>query len=78
LLDAHLGGRRWVVDDTATIADLSLYAYAHVADEAGYELGRYPAMQAWFRRVEALPGFVDDLQPYGDNARPGAGRSIYD
>jgi hypothetical protein len=29
------------------------------------------------QRLRALPGFVADLEPYGDNARPGAGRSIY-
>jgi glutathione S-transferase len=28
--------------------------------------------------VRALPGFVDDFVAYPDNARPGAGRSIYD
>ena len=27
--------------------------------------------------VRALPGFVADLEPYGENARAGAGRSIY-
>jgi glutathione S-transferase len=78
LLDRHLDGRAWVVGDAPTIADLSLYAYAHVAGEAGYDLADHPSLQAWLRRVEGLPGFVDDLQPYGANARPGAGRSIYD
>jgi hypothetical protein len=28
--------------------------------------------------VQAEPGFIDDLEPYPPNARPGAGRSIYD
>ncbi len=78
LLDRHLDGREWVVGDAPTIADLSLFAYAHVAGEAGYDLADQPSVQAWLRRVEGLPGFVDDLQPYGANARPGAGRSIYD
>jgi hypothetical protein len=34
-------------------------------------------MRAWFERLRALPGFVADLEPYGENARAGAGRSIY-
>src|SRR4051794_4698858 len=72
VLDRHVDGRAWVVGDGPTIADLSLYAYAHVAGEAGYELADHPSLQAWLRRVEGLPGFVDDLQPYGTNARPGA------
>ena len=37
-----------------------------------------PRCSAWIERVEAQPGFVDDLEPYPENARPGAGRSIYD
>src|SRR3954468_12867308 len=38
LLAAHLAERDWVVGEAPTIADLSLYAYAHVADQAGYQL----------------------------------------
>ena len=55
-----------------------MYAYAHTAPEAGLALGAFPAVQAWVARVEAQPGFVNDLEPYPPNARPGAGRSIYD
>jgi glutathione S-transferase len=49
-----------------------------VAPEAGLDLRRYPAIQAWLSRIERQPGFVDDLAPYPPNARVGAGRSIYD
>jgi glutathione S-transferase len=77
-LDAHLAGRDWLVGEAATIADLSVFAYTHVAGDAGFELERYPAVAAWLDRVRALPGFVDDLAPYPENARPGKGRSIYD
>jgi hypothetical protein len=34
-------------------------------------------VRAWFERLRALPGFVADLEPYGENARAGAGPSIY-
>ena len=47
-------------------------------DDVQVYLDRYPALQAWLRRIAGLPGFVDDLQPYPANARLGAGRSIYD
>ena len=77
-LDAHLAGRDWLVGDGPTIADLSVFAYTHIAGDAGFELERYPAVVAWLDRVRALPGFVDDLAPYPENARPGKGRSIYD
>jgi len=77
-LDVQLVGRDWLVGDAATIADLSVFAYTHVAGDAGFELDRYPAVVTWFDRVRALPGFVDDLASYPENARPGRGRSIYD
>jgi len=49
-----------------------------VAPEAGYDLRGYPAVERWLRRVEQQPRFVDDLEPYPENARPGVGRSTYD
>jgi glutathione S-transferase len=78
MLGAHLGAREWLVGEACTIADVANFAYAHVADEAGLRLGDHPAVCAWLDRVRALPGFIDDLAPYPDNARAGASRSIYD
>ena len=78
LLNAHLSERDWLVGDRCTIADLAVFAYTHVAGDAGFELDRYPAVTAWLHRVRALPGYVNDLEPYPENARPGMGRSIYD
>jgi glutathione S-transferase len=77
-LEGHLAERRWLVGDEPTIADVSVYAYAHLAEEAGIPLAPYPAFRAWVTRLEGLPGFVNDLAPYPANAAPGAGRSIYD
>jgi glutathione S-transferase len=75
LLDEHVTGRDWLVGESPSIADVAVFGYAHVAHEAGLEPGA--RVRAWFDRVRALPGFVADLEPYGENARPGAGRSIY-
>ena len=58
--------------------DLAAFAYTHVAGDAGFDLSDYPAVRAWLERVVQLPRFADDLVTYPDNARPGAGRSIYD
>jgi glutathione S-transferase len=76
-LDLHLRTREFLVD-TYSIADIAVYAYTHVAPEAGYELAGYPAVERWLERVEERPGFVNDLAPYPENARPGSSRSIYD
>jgi glutathione S-transferase len=76
LLDEHLSSRDWVAASEYSVADIALYGYLHVAHEAGYELPA--AVSAWLGRVEATPGFMDDLEAYPPNARPGAGRSTYD
>ena len=56
----------------------ALYAYAHVARDAGYDMAEYPAVSRWLELVEAEPGFVNDLVPYPENARAGNSTSIYD
>ena len=75
VLDAHLAGRRWVVGERATIADLGLFPYVSVAPDAGFALP--DAVTAWLDRVRALPGFVADFEPYPANAAPGMGSSVY-
>jgi glutathione S-transferase len=57
-LEEHLEGREWLVGDAYSIADISLYAYTHVADEGEFDLGQYPAVRAWLARVAAHPGHV--------------------
>jgi len=76
-LERALGDEPFLVGGRYGVADASNYAYVHVADEAGIDLGRFPAVGEWLRRVEATPGFVDDLEPYPANASILAGRSIY-
>ena len=78
MLEAQLEDADFFVGNRYSIADVALYAYTHTAAEAGFDLGRYPAVDSWLRRVEQHPGFVNDLEPYPPNARPGAGRSTYD
>jgi glutathione S-transferase len=57
-MERHLDSRDFFVGDDASLADIALYAYTHVAHEGGFELDRYPAVQAWLGRVAALPGHV--------------------
>jgi len=57
-MERHLAGREWLVGGGMTIADISLYAYTHVAGEGGFDLGRYPAIEGWLARVAAQPGHV--------------------
>jgi glutathione S-transferase len=57
-MERHLANRSFLVDERYTIADIALYAYTHVAEEGGFDLGRYPAIRAWLARVAGHPGHV--------------------
>jgi glutathione S-transferase len=78
LLDAHLAGRDFFVAGSYSVADIGLYGYVHVADEAGLDLEPYAALRGWLARVRAQPGYMHDLVPYPPNSYAGASRSIYD
>jgi glutathione S-transferase len=57
-LEKHLDGRDWVVGEAMTLADITLYAYTHVADEGGFSLDDKPAIRRWLELVAAEPGHV--------------------
>ena len=57
-MEKHLTGRQFLVGSRYSLADISLYAYTHVAGEGDFELKRYPAITAWLARVAAQPGHV--------------------
>jgi glutathione S-transferase len=77
VLDDHLTEHQFLAGERYSIADIAVYAYAHVAGEAGFELADHPAVRDWIERVEATPGHMNDLQPYPPNAWPGKGSGIY-
>lgn len=57
-MEKHLASRSFFVGERYSLADISLYAYTHVAGEGGFDLGRYPAIRAWLERVAAQPGHI--------------------
>jgi glutathione S-transferase len=57
-MERHLADREWLVDSAMTIADIALFAYTHVADEGGFDLAPYAAVQTWLDRVAAQPGHM--------------------
>ena len=58
IMDRHLAAREWFVAESASLADIALYAYTHVCEAGGFRLERYPAIGGWLRRVEALPRYI--------------------
>jgi glutathione S-transferase len=57
VLEQGLAGRRWLVGDDVTLADIALFAYTHVADEAGYRFEDYPAISGWVAEFKRLPWY---------------------
>jgi glutathione S-transferase len=58
LMDKQLAGRDWLVGDAMNLADICLFAYTHVADEADFDLALYPNIVAWMERIMTQPAHV--------------------
>lgn len=63
VMEKHLTDCSFFVGNRYTIADIGLFAYTHVADEGGFNLTKFPALQAWLERVKAQPRYISILQP---------------
>ena len=58
-MEARLADHDWLALDRPTVADICLYAYTHSAgSKGGFDMARFPAINAWIDRVAALPGHV--------------------
>ena len=73
-LNDHLSDRDFLVGNCYSIADISNFAYGGLAEDAGYLLSDYPAVEAWTQRVRSQPKFLDDIIPY--SVDPHSGREL--
>jgi len=69
VMERHLSRYSFFVEEHYSIADIALYAYSHLAPEAGVSLEPYPAVRAWISRVQAQPDFIPGPAPYPAWAR---------
>ncbi|CZF86377.1 glutathione S-transferase family protein [Grimontia marina] len=58
LMERQLGKSAFLVGDTMTIADISLYAYTHVAHEGGFSLENYPNIARWIDTIANTERYV--------------------
>ena len=58
VMETHLTGKTFFVAERYTIADIALFAYTHVADEGGFDLSKFKAIQAWIERIKAQPRYI--------------------
>jgi glutathione S-transferase len=70
ILDAHLSGRDYVVDDRLTIADLSLCGYLFWPEEIGVDWAQYPHIRDWLARIRSEPRWVHPYELMPGHPRP--------
>ena len=63
-MERHLSGNDFFCGNQYTIADIAIFAYTHLAEEAGLTLKNYPALTTWIKRVKDQPGYLPDVHPY--------------
>jgi glutathione S-transferase len=61
-------GREFVASGDYSVADIALYAYVHCGGDAGADPREHAHIGAWLDRLEAQPGFVNDLEPLPEHA----------
>ncbi len=69
VMEKHLASREWFVGNSYSIADIALYAYTHVADEGGFDLGKYPSIRGWLQRVKSQPRHIAITERAGSAAK---------
>jgi glutathione S-transferase len=77
-VDAHLATHEFMAAGRYTIADMAIYGYMQVADQAGVDMAPFANVAAWLERIRSQPGHVDDLDPMPENSQKGKSKSVYD
>lgn len=70
-LDRELADRPFLLEGGYSVADIAMYAYAHLADEGGVPLVSYPNVVAWSERVRGQPGHLAEHFPYSIDPHSG-------
>lgn len=74
ILDKALSGQSFLVGDRYSIADISVFGYTHLADEAGVQLSNFLNVMRWIDRVRSQDRFLGEIHPYSID--PYSGREL--
>ena len=58
IMEEQLQQTPYLTGGQLSTADISLYAYTHVAGEGGFDLQSYPAVRQWLNLIQSEPKYV--------------------
>ena len=58
VMETQLEKTKFLTGDQYSVADISLYAYTHVAHEGGFELKPYKRIRKWLKRISEQENFI--------------------
>ena len=64
ILERELTANTFLGGDSYSIADMSVYSYVHLMDEAGISHSDFPNIGRWVNDIRAQPGFLGEVYPY--------------
>lgn len=64
ILEEQLAQRAFIAGDAYTVADIAIFSYGSLAEDAGIPLAPYPHFRAWIARVASQPGHLGEVVPY--------------
>jgi len=67
-LERHLSQHPFLANDRYSIADIAVFAYGHLANEANFDLAARPALGRWVERVKSQAGTLPQIYPYTPDA----------
>jgi glutathione S-transferase len=58
VMEQQLKKMPFLTGDSITLADISLFAYTHVAHEGGFDLSAYPSIRNWINLIKNQNGYI--------------------
>jgi glutathione S-transferase len=58
IMDRQLLESPFIAGEGFTLADIALFAYTHVAEEGGFDLGTFKGIGAWLRRIMSRANYA--------------------
>ena len=62
VMETQLNQTPFLVSEHLSLADISLYAYTHVAHEGGFDLSSYPGITRWLALIAEQRGYMPMAQ----------------